>query len=137
MTAQELAKMLDRAEYGREVTPEIKGLAKENSLVIVFGYSDDCMELYGAINDEFSCYGGGNAFLTKDGPMEPCDCECSYYRKALSNSVEVKAIWHDGSGYSWTYETSIPHAEFEVLEDGARYCRGIVFSMDDIPAKGE
>jgi hypothetical protein len=33
---------------------------------------------------------------------------------------------------SWSYETDIPHATFDVLEDGEVYCRGIVFALADL-----
>ena len=47
----------------------------------------------------------------------------------------MKAVWGE-EGYSWTYETAIPHATFEILEDEEKYCRGIVFDIKDL-ASGE
>ena len=49
MTSKELAELLNGREYGEETTPEIIKLAKDNGLVIVYGYSDDNTELEGAI----------------------------------------------------------------------------------------
>ena len=39
---------------------EEERLAKENGLVVVFGYSDDNIELRGAINNEAGCFDGGS-----------------------------------------------------------------------------
>jgi hypothetical protein len=38
----------------------------------------------------------------------------------------IDAVWCEGE-YSWTYKTNIPHATFDIWEDGEKYCKGIVF----------
>ena len=49
-----------------------------------------------------------------------------------SNSgKKITAVW-DTDGYSWIYQTDIPHATFEIVEDGAPYCRGIIFALADV-----
>ena len=35
---------------------------------------------------------------------------------------------------AWTYMTDIPHATFDVMDDGELYCRGIVFALADLTA---
>jgi hypothetical protein len=45
-------------------------------------------------------------------------------------------LWAEEGDYSWTYATEIPHATFEVIEDDGPYCRGIVFALADVPARG-
>ena len=47
---------------------------------------------------------------------------------------KIKALWASEGDYSWTYRTDIPHATFEIVEDGAPYCRGIVFALVDLEA---
>jgi hypothetical protein len=44
---------------------------------------------------------------------------------------KIEAVWAE-DGYSWTYRTDIPHATFEITEDGEPYCRGIVFALADL-----
>jgi hypothetical protein len=44
MNAKELAKLLNGREYRKEITKEEIQKAKENNLVIIFGYSDDNLE---------------------------------------------------------------------------------------------
>lgn len=35
--------------------------------------------------------------------------------------------------FAWTYSTEIPHATFEIIEEGEKFCRGIVFDINDLP----
>lgn len=117
MTPQEFAALLNGREYGEEITREEEALAKAHGLVVVFGYSDDNMEFCGAITDEVGCYDGRHAYVNKDG---------------LSNSgKKITAVW-DTDGYSWIYQTDIPHATFEIVEGDDPYCRGIVFALADV-----
>ena len=68
-----------------------------------------------------------------DGERHECDCEhCGYTDKA-DKCARLEAVWCDGDEYSWTYKTDIPHATFDVMEDGEKFCRGIVFSVNDLP----
>ena len=113
MTLKEFAKILDGREYLHEITKEEEALAKELGFVVVFGYSDDNAELRGAIDDEISCYDGG--VLEHDGLPSiiyadwcPKDIDCS-----------------------WEYDTSIPHENFKIYEDGELYCVGIVCDINE------
>ena len=76
LTAEAFAKMIDGCSYGKELTKEQRQLAKENGLVVVYGASDDLMEFDGAIYDEMDCYGGGTAFLHREGFIKSTVCNC-------------------------------------------------------------
>jgi hypothetical protein len=133
MTKEELAGMLDGREYGDEITDSEETEAKESELVVVFGYSDDNVELRGAINEEVGAWEGTTLHIDKKGILQT-DCEnedCPYFAEKLKDAKTIKAIW-SCLGYSWIYETDIPHATFEIMEDGEKYCRGIVFSLMDL-----
>lgn len=137
-TKEQLAALLNGREYGNEITSAEESIAKRDGLLVIFGYSDDNAELRGAFHDEFGCYDGGTLYLSRDGLLPPHEdgCECSYcgYEKAAAKSAEVDALWGDGiDGYSWRYETKVPHATFEIMEDGEKYCRGIVIDVQDLP----
>jgi len=132
MTIQEFAKMLDGNEYGDESWNE-DGKAKELGFVVVFGASDDLCILMGAINDEVDCPDGKTIYLDKDGIFHECELGCKHACRAREKCKTIEAIW-DKEGYSWIYETEIPHATFNIMEDGEKYCRGIVF---DIKSLGE
>ena len=128
MITKEIAAILDGMEYGDDLR-----YAKENGAVIVFGASDDLMEFKGAITDELAIYGDEFAYLNKDGLLKnKCDnAECPYFIEKRLQAKSIAAVW-DCGGYSWMYTTEIPHETFEVLEEGEKYCRGIVFSMEDV-----
>ena len=133
MKPQEMANRLNGRECRYEVTRDDEIDAMNSRLVIVVGASDDLMEFYGAIRDEVSCYGGGTAYLDRHGLMKnKCACEdCPYHLKELETVNKIKAVWSN-AGYSWVYETDIPHATFDIVEDGEKYCRGVAFSLDDL-----
>lgn len=133
MNIQEFAEMLNGREYNMEITPAEERLAKELGFVVVFGFSDDCIEFRGAIFDELGCYNGGIICLDKNGILknECDDDDCPYFERMKQESKTIKAVW-DIEGYSWIYKTDIPHATFEIFEYGEKYCRGIVFEIEDL-----
>ena len=138
MTAKELAEILSGREYGMEIDSDERAIAKENGLVVVYGYSDDCAELEGAINDEVGCFDGGAFFVTKDGDVMSAvaDCgsdRCQYYQEALKKAKRIDAVWCDPESEApWSYKTEIPHETFNIYEDGELFCIGIVFSVNDL-----
>lgn len=135
MTTHELAAKLNGREYGAEITKEEEAQAKASGLVVVFGYSDDNMEFRGAINDEVGCYNGGEAYLTPKGLlMNDCDNDdCPYFQEMKKRFPKVTAI-ADKDGYAFVYEvTSLPHALFDVMEEGQKYCRGMVIELCGAP----
>lgn len=129
-TAAQAAAVLDGSEYGDECSVEFEAMLKANGLVAVFGASDDLMEFRGAIHDEVGCYSGGVAYLNADGILEN-DCnkdDCPYFVRAKLSARTIEARW-DVDGFSWKYETAIPHVKFVINEDGETYCEGIVFEL--------
>ena len=130
---KEIADILDGIEYDAEISEQDIQYAKENGAVIVFGASDDLMEIRGAIYDEVGCFAGGNAYFDKTGLLvNECENEdCPYFREMKSDAKVVTAVF-DSEGYSWVYKTDIPHEAFEILKDGMKYCRGIVFWTGDL-----
>lgn len=109
------------------MTDEEDKQAEKLGFVVVFGYSDDNAELRGAIYDEVGCFDGGEILLDRHGIIE--DCDCRYGRIAKENAKKIEAIWNE-ENYSWTYKTDIPHATFDIYDDGEKFCRGIVFEME-------
>jgi hypothetical protein len=134
MNIQEFAKMLNGRQYGNELTREEEKLATELGYIVVFGYSDDNMELRGAIHDEFGCFDGGTAYLDENGIIEECECECKHYEKALEKAKYIEACWcrEDADGFTWSYETDFPHAHFEVYDEDEKYCLGVVFDIKEL-----
>ena len=131
MDAIEFAVVLHGCQIGDEVSKEMGQIAKENNLVVVFGASDDLMEFRGAIDDELDAYEGTTAYIDRLGLIiNKCDCDdCPYHATALVGASTVRALWCVTDEYSWTFETSITHFVFDVMDGDEKYCRGIVFSL--------
>ena len=132
---ESIAAELNGSEYPFDVPKDIAEAAKAAGLLIVYGASDDLMEFDGAFRDELSCYDGGTAYLDRGGLLDRGQIDDSddeaiadfVIRKRTSRTVE--ALWAAEGDYSWTYRTDIPHATFEIVEDGEPYCRGIVLDL--------
>ena len=137
MTAKELAEMLSGREYGMEITKNEERQAADAGLVVAYGYSDDSVELRGAIDAEVGAYDGTTLYVNKDGLVEEPACgiaeniSCPYYAAVRDAAKKIEAIWGKGS-VSWTFETDIPHETFTINEDGEPSCEGIVFSMESL-----
>ena len=144
MTKEQLATQLNGREYGAEITKEEEKLADKCGLVVICGASDDLVELRGAIHDELGAYGGKTILIHSKGAMEEDhECECDYcgFKAMKAKCAKIEAVWGTpvstvaagGDSYSWTYKTGIPHATFDILEDGEKFCRGIVIDVKYLP----
>ena len=137
MTKEEMALRLNGRECGSETTKEDQELAAENDLVIVYGYSDDLMEMEGAVDDEFGCYEGGVCDFDRDGiiPSDKDDVEeedIEEWVQRRKNKNTITAVWCGENLPAWCFKTKIPHATFEIMDDGEVHCRGIVFNINDL-----
>ena len=135
MNIQEVADKLNGVRYGEEgkiLTREFCKELKKEGIVVVYGYSDDLVEFAGAIDDEFGPY--DHYFNSKGLIRNECDDDrCPYFEKILKDAkYYVKCNWCETPEYAWTYDTNIPHATFDVMEDEDKYCRGIVFKLSDL-----
>ena len=137
MTPKNLATLLNGRTRNHEMTKAEAAEAKDNGLVVFYGYSnDDATIVKGAFTDYFGCWEGGTVNITKSGlPENKCsDGDCPYYGIEKNKGTEIKAVWSDDGDCCWTYETSVPHETFDVLDDdGNKFCKGIVFSASNIP----
>jgi hypothetical protein len=140
MNAQQMAEQLTGRTYPLRITKEEAAQAKAAGLVIVYGASDDLMEFEGAINEELGAYDGTTARVSPLGLLKAWeDVEGdeetfeAYFKQKAAGFKEIEAVWshEDMPDTSWRYKTDIPHAVFDVMEDGDIYCRGIVFALAD------
>lgn len=120
MTIYEFAEMLNGREYPKFITRNELEQAKSLGFAIVSGYSDDIIVINGAMCVEEDCYEGGTIYLNSNGI---CDKDITH--------LYIEAFWCK-DGYSWTYESNIPHATFEIFEEGDKYCRGMVFDIKSL-----
>ena len=130
MDIKDFAKSISGKEYGYpQFTKEEVETAKENGFVIVYGASDDLMEFEGAIQDEGGCFDGGEVCFNQKEVYQGRGRKEDY-------PSYITALWcegeENGKPICWIYKTDIPHETFMIYEDGEPYCRGIVFSIDDV-----
>lgn len=138
MNIHDVALALDGKEYPiRERDyADFFNAAKEESIVIVFGASDDLVEFRGLFEDEGDVYDGGTVFINANGVVDIPENDTFVEPVveavlASSRAIPVNAIWHDQGNPCWTYALpdGIEFAEFKILEDGEIYCVGIVFQL--------
>lgn len=127
------AEMLDGRRYGDELAESEEKELKALGLVVVFGASDDLCEFRGAIDDEVGCFDGGDIYVNAEGLIaNNMDMFDDFVPENSPEFVLIKACW-DCNGYSWSYETDIPHECFKILDDDEPYCLGIIFAVEDMP----
>lgn len=123
----EVYDIMNGREYLNELTDEEADEMKRSGIVVVFGYSDDNVELRGAVDDELAAFDGTEFYMTKRGIFHcPCDNPCDLYNIALEGAKKITAIF-DSKG--WHFETDIPHIEFNINEDDELFCKGIAFFL--------
>lgn len=134
MKAEEFAKLFNGREYGEELSKQDEAQLKAHGMVAVFGYSDDNVEFKGAIDDEIGAYGGALIHFTKKGHfvndehrqrIEELECD-------LEIKIDIPVNEIDAHFYPWKFNTDIPHATFDIMDDGELFCKGIVFSISDL-----
>lgn len=137
MELKEFAEKLSGREYEcPQFTTEELEEAKKNGFVIIYGASDDLMEIDGAICDEADVWDGGTVHIkcvfSEDGNI--VGGGVVHGNNGLKDVFTVEAKWdegrdEDGNIIAWTYETSVPHETFDIMEDGQIYCKGIVIEL--------
>ena len=142
MTKEQLAEKLNGREYLDEITDEECAAAKAAGLVVIFGYSDDNVELRGAIKEEIGMWDGGTLYLHQGGVLDDPDAvDCDRCLKRLKEEqkkcVAIGCCW-DANPYSWLIKPdtdgSIPFAPFEIVEGKEKFCRGIVVELNVLPS---
>ena len=136
----EFAARLNGREYGAELTKAEEQEAKAARLLIVFGASDDLTEFRGIIHDEAGAYQGTEHKLILDGgaleiASDDGECERCARRLRKMPGVFINAEWSPKDAeLSWRISTHIPHATFQIAEEGEPFCQGIVIDEADMLA---
>lgn len=139
MNAKELAQLLNGRQYGDEIGTKECLQAKANGLLVIFGHSDDLIEIRGAFADEVSAYEGAILNLHREGNLDTdvSGCGCSTCNERLEKLAElcvtVICDW-DKSGYSWFIEPKhVAFEPFDILEGKNKFCRGVVIETKNLP----
>lgn len=148
MTKEQLAELINGNEYRDEMTKEQEQAAKQNNLLVLFGASDDLLEMRGAIHDEVGAYDGGEYVLVLAGELYADAEEENTYHKAIGHEVIpmsdeydnddnprlIRAEWcpEDYPELSWRIFSNTPCALFTIKYNGNPCSEGIVIDLDEV-----
>jgi hypothetical protein len=145
ITKEQLAARLTGREAGNEITRDEEAEAKSAGLLVLFGYSDDNLELRGAVHDEVGCYASSRpvtVVVTATGALEEWgfdgkDQESArawFRRENLPRATVRASFGSSASAFTWSYEVDVPHATFEIFDGDEKYCFGVVLAVADFKA---
>jgi hypothetical protein len=139
MKRTDLARQLNGCE--RPMSKELCARAARAGLVVLAGpFARFCGAIEGeaTLMDDNGDSTGGEVYFDAQGILpsyedidttDEAEARAFFDRKRLAAKVEVHC--HTEGQYRWTYSTTIPNSTFTMLDEGAPYCRGIVFSLHD------
>lgn len=148
MNAQELAQLLNGHQYREYIQQKLLNEAKKYNLIIVYGYSDDIIVFRGAVRTEADCFCGGTLKFDRYGFLGTKECaeengydDCVKHYMRSQKCCNIKAILCAENEPSWTYKLLDKELDpmpdsyfstFNILIRDEVYCRGLVFSLDEI-----
>jgi len=138
---ENLAAMFDGRKYGGEVSDEEEAKLKDRGIVMMFGASDDLVEIRGAIYGEVTAYQGREIYFF-NGKLVDYECDnedCPYLEHCEKLTKTVEALWCEDEtddDFTWSFKTDIPHATFEIFDGAEDFCRGILFYVDEVKESG-
>jgi hypothetical protein len=128
VTAEELAKELNGFDVNDSFTKSVINTAKYSNLVIVSAIGDDTIIFSGSLKDEFDLLHGGQIFMAKEG-----DEYVPYTKQCPNKSRKViEVFWDKHSLFKWKFLTLIKHVTYDLKKDGKSFCKGIIFSLNDV-----
>lgn len=131
--AKDFALALENSEFGIEITQNQMAYCKQSGLVVVFGASTDLAEFRGAITDEA---GMGDIALTESGKIlsekSLNALDTLLDDGTIAKRPALRLIVHTFGEDGHRFATDIPHAEFNIVEDGETFGKGIVFHISDL-----
>jgi hypothetical protein len=136
VTIKDVALMLDGREYGSEVSPREETEFKNAGIVVVYGYSDDCVEFEGAVNTEIGIWNTGNIPLLNGVPFDvPCATEefethcCPLLKEVAKRLKYIKSKFGVNG---WEFDADFPCEKFTVVEEGDAYGVGLIYALADL-----
>lgn len=137
---EDFATILNGREYGNEMSIDEEFIARDNELLVCFCSSDDLLIFKGIFNDET----GSTAYIMSDiktGGIKLAEDDATQRLEEIReftgfrlNLQRIKMVrqWYIDGTEGFCIKTTLPHATFDIMEDGELYCRGIVIEKADI-----
>lgn len=117
---------IDGMEYHQHIPEETIEYCQANGIYIIYGASDDLLEVDGFFREEFDAYNGLNS---KNLEYYDDGGDINYVIKALKDN-EVIATWCPNPEVSWSIECTPYHTadteSFDIMEDGEVFCQGLI-----------
>jgi hypothetical protein len=143
MTVQEWAKKLNGIEYPANELDTFNRELEADGIIAAYGASDDLLEFRGVIDDEIGAWEGTVVKIAQrdKGQYIIFDEEenrdsAEFNKKEIAAMKKVRAIWcpKDGDDIyaSWEIDINVPYKNFDIMEDGELYCRGILFEAKEL-----
>jgi hypothetical protein len=129
-TVQSVADRLSMRQIGEELTEGEEAEAKANNFLIIFGYSDDVIELRGAIHDEISLGDRIHVFgrnVINDFELEEDKKVLIKYGIVPDPLATIECSFTDC--FRFIYLGALPNHQFYIFEGLETYCIGIVIDL--------
>lgn len=142
---EEVAAKLDYVQYGNEDACIDDAELKEKGIVVAYGAGDDIFVLRGAIDDEWSAYGGGEwmwfrGTLVSEDDMQDINASiesCGSRPFSFIDGISLEFAPSEIPDLTWLVSASVPiKASFRIMEDEEAFCIGEVFYLDHLRAIG-
>lgn len=91
---------------------------KDNDIIVVTGYSDDGVQIFGAHTAALNAYDGCKVDLTI----------------SEGRQIKFEALWCEvveGETIPWTFKADFNFETFDIIEDDGVFCRAMVFKLED------
>lgn len=139
LTKEDIAEIINGRQYRDEIPEELKDHKDFKKFMICYFASDDLFETDGFNREEIGMYGGGDAHFNHGGLFLDFD-------ELLAEEVIINSDWFlkvsvqdadnvDGGFYKFT--SDVNNVPFFIMEDGEKYCRGLVFDASILKTSGE
>jgi len=124
----DLAKLLNGNLNGNELDNpyniDVEKICKENKWIILFPYSDDCLEIRGYIDDEIGAWNGGDYEIIKKGDFYKDTDEENTYHKTERNMLTygdenpgIKIKWCEKDNYVWHIDCTYDNVAYFNIQD--------------------
>lgn len=146
-TITEVAMLLDGQKDNRPGDDEVKTLLKSLGFVVVYGLSDDLIEIAGVSYVEIDAYRGRfrdgehqDLRFTSEGLVDdhtpPYDEEKGEFvdvpEAPPPPGAAIVDVHFGKDDLFWVFETEAPHASFTTTLHGTPFCRGLVLDLANL-----
>ena len=120
---------------------EILALAEASQLVIVYRFSGDTTRFAGIHTGMQECWADDEIWIDDEGflpdfeflPMGDKETFREYFQRE-DRAVSLVNLFDPAADLSWSIKTDIAHETFVFKLGDKPFCRGIVFSMEEVRA---